>query len=96
MKKSYLLVYNTSLGNREEVKNFVSNCSLINTWRFELDASFFLVSEYSADEICEKIHKYFGKGKGKFLLTELEDNYQGWLTERSWSVINDKRLPPKD
>ena len=96
MKKSYLFVYNPSLGTRDEVREFVSNCKLITTWRFELVASFFVVSEYSANEICKEIKEYFGEGKGKYIVTEMKGNYQGWLEERSWNVINDKKLPPKE
>lgn len=96
MKKSYIFVYNPSLGTRDEVREFLAGCSLINTWRFELDATFFLVSEYSADQLCNELHKFFGQGKGKFIIAELKGNYQGWLQQRSWTVINDKKLPPKE
>lgn len=96
MKKSYLFVYNPSLGTRDEVKDFVSTCDLITTWRFELVASFFVVSEHSAQEICKEIKNHFGDAKGKYIVTEMKYNYQGWLEKRSWTVINEKKLPPKE
>ena len=96
MKKSYLFVYSPSLGTREEVKEFVSSCDIITTWRYEIVSSFFLVSEHSAEIICEEIREYFGEKKGTYIVTELTDNTQGMLESRSWSLINDKKLPPKN
>lgn len=95
MKKAFILVYNPSLGSREEVKKFVAGSRLINTWRFELSGSFFLISEFNADEIGENIRAHFGEKKGAYFLTEIGD-CQGMLEERSWSLINDKKLPPKE
>lgn len=95
MRKAYIFVYNPSLGSREEVKKFVEDCKLIKVWRFELEGCFFLVSEASANEICEELHKHFGEGKGKFIISEMSENSQGWLAERSWTIINEKRLPPR-
>lgn len=96
MKKAYLFVYNPTLGNREEVKGFVESCKLIKAWRYELESTFFIISEASANEICKEVHEYFGKGKSKFIISEIPDNKQGWLAKRSWSVINEKKLPPKE
>lgn len=96
MRKAYIFVYNPSLGSRQEVKEFVENCELIRVWRFELEGTFFLVSESSADELSDKLHEYFGIGKSKFFISEISNNCQGWLHERSWAFINDKKLPPKE
>lgn len=93
MRKAYLFAYNPSLGSRDEVKSFVSNCELIKTWRGEITNTFFLISESGVEEICEKIRLHFGN-KGTYIVTEIND-YQGRLVERSWSLLSDKKLPPK-
>lgn len=94
MKKSYLFVYSNAFGKRSEVTEYIKNSKNIFTWRYDLPNSFYLVSEQSA----EKLREYFldFSDKGIFVITEFQDNYDGYLVDRSWSVINDKELLPKD
>lgn len=95
MKKSYLFVYNPSLGTREEVKEFIDSCGEISSWRYELLNTYFIVSEMNANDLYELVSGHFGEGKGIFIISEYVNNSQGLLTERSWRLLNDKRLPPK-
>jgi len=95
MKKSYIFIYNPSLGTHEEVKKFIDSCSEITTWRFELANTYFFVSEKSAEELYELVAAHLGEGKGTFIITEYADNSQGLLSERSWYLLNNKRLPPR-
>ena len=94
MKRSYVFVYSDEVGTREQVREFLHNLAMIETWRFELPNTFFLVSEANANEIADKILRFTGK-KGSFLITEYSPNSQGWLVQRSWTVLNKKYLPPK-
>jgi len=95
MSKSYLFIYNPSLGTREEIREFIDNCNAIKLWRYELSNTYFIVSELSSDRLYKLVSNYFGDGKGTFLISEYTDNSQGLLNERSWALLNDKKLPPK-
>ncbi|WP_196435166.1 hypothetical protein [Methylomonas sp. LL1] len=97
MKNSYIFIYNRSLGTKEEVRDFVNSCESIITWRSELSNTFFIVSELSAYKIYDLVAEYFGEGKGEFLICKYdENNSQGLLNERSWHLLNNNELPPKE
>ncbi len=97
MKKAYLFVYSNKFGTRDEVRDYINNSSsyIINTWRFDMPNSFYIISEKSADELSEHFLK-FSNERGLFIITEMTENTQGWLPQRSWDIINDKELPPKE
>jgi len=88
MKKSFLLVYDSVFGTREEVKGFLDIPEII-TWRYDMPNCFYLVSEQSAYKISEILRERCG-GKGKFLVCSLDGERQGWLTPKSWHLINNK------
>lgn len=96
MKKSYIFIFNESLGSDQKVYDYVNDSQLIITWRKELNNAFFIISRNSAQEIYEEVSRYFGQGKGTFLISEVSSNKQGLLNKRSWSLLNDKKLPPKE
>lgn len=94
MRKAYILVYSDKLGTREEVKNCLDNIKQVNTWRFDIPNSFYIISDYSANELAEAIHEF--TGKKKFLVSELTSNRQGWLSDETWYLIeNKKHIPDK-
>lgn len=95
MRKSYAFIFNSNLGTNEEIKNYLNASEYIVTWRKELDSAYFFVSDYTAKEVYADVSQYFGEGKGTFLITEVISNKQGLLNKRSWSLLNEKRLPPK-
>ncbi|HFQ5433853.1 hypothetical protein P7M67_12275 [Vibrio parahaemolyticus] len=95
MKKSYLFIFNKSLGSLEDVANYVDSSSLITSWRKELNSAYFIVSTSTAEELYEDISSHFGEGVGTFLVSEYSQNSQGLLNERSWHLLNEKKLPPK-
>lgn len=95
MKKSYLFVFNPSLGTREEIKDFIDSCGKISSWRYELNNTYFIVSELDANDLYNLVSVHFGEGKGSFIIAEYVDNSQGLLNERSWQLLNNKKLPPK-
>lgn len=89
MKKTYILVYSNSFGTREEAKDCVDNIPEVYTWRYDMPNSFYLISDYSADEIARAINDY--TGKTKFIVSEITSNKQGWLSKKTWYLINNKR-----
>ena len=96
MKKSYVFIFNSSLGKNDEIREYLNASGYVITWRKELGSAYFFVSEYAAKEIYEDVSQYFGKGKGTFLITEVTSNKQGLLNKRSWDLLNKKKLPPKE
>ena len=94
MRRAYLFIYNDKVGSRDEVKEAIDSIPEVVTWRSEIPNSFILVSEAKADELADRIIEHIG-GDGLFLITEIPDNSQGLLSERSWHIINERSLPPK-
>jgi len=90
MRKAYLLVYANSLGTRNEVKDCVDNLPEILTWRYDMPNCFYLISEYDAQDISNAIRSYLGN-KGRFLISEVTDNKQGWLPSKTWYLLNNKK-----
>ncbi len=96
MRKSYVFIFNANLGTNEDIKDYLNASEYVITWRKELDSVYFFVSDYTAQEIYNDVSQYFGKGKGIFLITEVTGNKQGLLNKRSWHLLNEKKLPPKE
>jgi hypothetical protein len=93
MKKTYLFVYNDVLGTREQVKEALNKSPLVLTWRYDIPHAFYLVSEAQAKEISEMLHETLGNGR--FLVTELSDNYWGRGHKDTWYLIKNKQVRPK-
>lgn len=89
MRKSYLFVYNDTVGTREEIKNHLNTMSSVITWRFDMPNVFYIISENTADEIAEEFEKKAGTG-GRFIFLEYNGNAQGRLTGESWYLLNNK------
>ena len=89
MRKSYMLIYSDSLGSRDEVKDCLNSLSEVLTWRYDMPNSFYIVSDYTANQIAKSIQDSIGNGR--FLVTEISSNKQGWLPPESWYLINEKK-----
>lgn len=88
--KAYLFVYSDSLGTRDQVKNCLSTIKQVYTWRYDMPNSFYLLSEYSANEIATSIRQVLGNQR--FFITEIfGSNKQGWLSKETWHLINHKK-----
>lgn len=93
MSRVYLLVHNRRFGTREEVKACVDSLPEITAWRTEIPNSFYLVSEKSANELVPLLRQCRGE-KGKFLITEITKNRQGWLSPDSWVFMRQEKPTP--
>ena len=94
MKKIYLLIYNDTLGTREQVKNAVDSAPMINTWRYDIPHAFYLVSESSAKEIANHLQSTLGDGR--LIVTEIGENYWGRTHKDTWYFIKNKKVKPKE
>lgn len=94
MRKAYILVYSDKLGTREQVKKCMDSIKEVYTWRYDMPNSFYIISDYSADQIAKAIHDF--TGNTRFLVSEITSNKQGWLSDDTWYLINNKRHKPKE
>ena len=90
-RRAYLFVYAADLGEREDVRDHLDGLPEVLHWRCDLPNAFYLVSDVSAEELANKIRLL---GNGRFIVAEIPENCQGWLTRRSWEVITKKVLQP--
>lgn len=94
MKKAYLFAYNDDFGTREAVKSLLNAIPEITHWRYDMPHCFYVISEASAETLATRFRALSGP-KGMFLFTEFRGNEQGWLTNESWHLINNKEYKPK-
>lgn len=94
MKKSYLLVYSGTMGDRETLKNALNGLHMIEKWRYDLPNCFYLVSKHSARQISEELRELLSN-KGRFIVSEIPPNSYGWLSDGSWHLIQNKTYKPK-
>jgi hypothetical protein len=93
MRRAYLLAYSGTLGSREDVKSILEGLREVVNWRYDLPNTFYLISDNSAEELADAIHR--AAKDGRFIVVEIGPNHQGWLTPDSWYLINHKRHKPK-
>ena len=93
--KAHLMVYSDTLGTREEVTDFVKNTKEIKIWRYDMPNSFYLISDKLPADLSTLVRNHFGE-KGRFLITEVSDNCNGWLPPEAWYLLNNKKLKPKE
>jgi len=93
IRRAYVLVYSKKLGSREQVRKCIDSIQEVSTWRYDMPNCFYLISNYSADQIATAIHNY--TGKTSFLVSEITANKQGWLSKETWYLINNKYHKPK-
>jgi len=93
MRKSYIFIYSDSMGTRDQVKAYLNQINIILDWRYDLPNTFYLISEYSANEIVDAIRRV--TGNTLFLVTEYShSNSQGWLSKETWYLLNNARRKP--
>lgn len=83
----YLLVYSVAFGERQEVKDFFSSSSFVNSWRYDLPNSIYLASDELASTLGNHIRERFRDAR--FILTEISSNREGWLPKETWDFIHD-------
>jgi len=94
MRKAYILAHSTTLGSVEQVKAWLNEIPQIIHWRRDLPYCFYLISEASAQDLAKAL-RVKASNKGRFIISEVTSNKQGWLTSESWYMLNNKRHKPK-
>jgi hypothetical protein len=94
MKKLYLLVYNDSMAPRDVMKAWANLSEHVITWRYDLPHCIYLVSEATAAELSEELQSFLGTD-GRYLITEISENRQGWLPADTWYFFRNKKAKAK-
>lgn len=91
MKKTYLLAYSDVLGTRAQLKTALDHIALVDDWRYDIPHTFYLLSQASAREIAEALQRALGSGR--FIVSEIGDNYWGKGSTDTWRFISGKPAP---
>lgn len=94
MTRAYLLIYDHEVGAREEVREFLDEQPKILDWRYDLPNTFYLISDLSAEGLYE-IFQNFNQEHGRFLVSEVSSNRQGWLPRKTWKFLDEERYTTK-
>ena len=94
MTWAYLLIYDHEVGTREEVREFLDEQPEILHWRYDLPNTFYLISDQSAEDLYE-IFQNFNRKHGRFLVSKVSSNRQGWLPRKTWKFLNEKKYTTK-
>lgn len=89
MKRAYLLIYSDRMGTREAIRDYLDGRPEILHWRYDLPYTFYLVSTLSAEQLYD-IVQGFNQNRGRFLISEVGQNTQGWLPEKTWVLLNEE------
>jgi hypothetical protein len=102
MKWSYLLLFSEQFMSYDEAKYFLNARDDVTEWLHIFDNVFVLASSNTAMNLASAVLAYakknqnVSKPKGLYLLTELTDDRNGWLTKAAWNLLNNQTTtPPK-
>ena len=95
MRRAYLFIYDQEVGSRDEVKEIFNSMQRVNTWRFDMPHTFYIISDYSAEDLYEEFIQFNGK-KGKFMFIEAGTNRQGQMLSDTWHLLTHKSHKPKE
>lgn len=91
--KSYLFIYNDTVGTREMVQAVFDGMPIVSTWRYDMPNVFYIVSSSTAQELFEEFERKL-PNQGRFIFAEYNGNAQGRLTEETWYLLNNKTHKP--
>ena len=95
MNWAYQITFNGQLCSRDELTKFLDSVSDISYWYTCLPFCVFFSSSLTAQEISDKIKTRFESYKvgGRFLVTEVHKDRQGWLPPKAWKIFKDADNP---
>lgn len=89
--KTYIFLYDNTLGSITEVTELIDSIPEIAQWRTDLPNSFMLKSDLEAKQLADIIIEK--KTNVRFLISEITENRQGWLPKDAWKFIKNKENP---
>ena len=92
--KAYLFIYSDLVGTREKVQTTLDSMSSVNTWRYDLPNSFYVISSSTSQELANEFEQKLPT-QGRFIFAEYNGfNSQGRLSDESWHLLNNKAHKP--
>jgi len=92
MRRAYIFSYGPDFGTRSTVTDLVDDLESVLNWRYELPNTFLFISELTAHDLASEIRRRHGD-KGRFLVSEVRENKQGWLFPEAWKLLIEKHDP---
>lgn len=86
--RCYLLIFNNLFGSRLEAIEIVKQIPIVTSWRCDMPGAIYLKSESTAQALCDAIHRV--RSEGRFLVCEVPENRQGYLTKETWDFLKIK------
>lgn len=87
MMRLYLLVYSSLFGDREFVKKILDDLPEVRRWRYDMPNCFYITSELTARELMSLFLKYKPSREGRFFITEINSNFEGMLSPKTWDFF---------
>lgn len=86
---NYVLIFSDSVGNTEQVKEFVDSRQEIIDWYQCMSNAVFIRSNYDAKSLSN-IFRQFTNDTGRFLILDVNTDRQGWLPKKAWEFMKAK------
>ena len=83
--KTYLFVFNNEFGNRDYAISLIKQIPAVKRWRSDLPNVIYIKSDDSPQKLCDDVRAI--RNTGKFLIAELTDNRQGYLSKETWNFF---------
>lgn len=61
------------------------------TWWHHLDSTWIINTEHTPTDWQKRLQKHVDENDG-LLIIEVCDNYQGWLPEKAWKWLNERKF----
>ncbi|AGK96310.1 hypothetical protein [Clostridium pasteurianum] len=93
---SYIVVTSVDKNSKDfgDFLEVIENCSSFS-WHFPRSSVWFIKSSLSTEDITDRIADSFNTDDESFIVVEIKNNIQGWLTDDEWDVINNNILTGK-
>ena len=92
---AYLIVFSEALGSRKQVQKFLDDQSEVSYWYSCLPNCVFFTSSLGASDLAGRVRSHF-HNDGRFLITEVHEDRQGWLPKAVWHLIRHPKDPRSD
>ena len=85
---AYMITYdlNSEGQNYEKVIQSIKDSS--NAWCSYWKSSYLIKSNLTVQQVSDNITQYLD-GNDRFIIIEVKDNYQGWLSKKQWEFIKE-------
>lgn len=84
----YLFSYSASFGTAIEAEGVIQGIPDISSWLRDMSNAIFVHSNLTAQDLSTKIREQ--NNKGRFIVIEITENRQGWLSKKAWKFIKEQ------